>query len=130
MVRPVAEGLRPLSLTSGDLNTDGYPDLVAGYAAGTGGIVVAHLANPEAFSPLSPAALQGVANGNFPAPFQTQAIVLSVATAPEFLAVGDFCRDSRPSILNGTRGAKWKPAPVRSLRSTSRDCPRGSRHPM
>src|SRR5882724_7335282 len=44
--------LQALSLTAGDFNNDGYPDLVAGYgtAGGTGRLLI-HLANTEAFSP-------------------------------------------------------------------------------
>jgi probable HAF family extracellular repeat protein len=48
----------PLSLASADVNHDGYPDLAVGFASGGGGLVVIHLANPEAFSPRLPSSLE------------------------------------------------------------------------
>ena len=97
-------GARPLSLASGDLNVDGYPDLVTGYASANGSFVTISLGNPEAFSPTKPETIEAIKNGQFHDSFLPGAALLSVPEAPEFLAVGDFDRDGHLDILTATRG--------------------------
>lgn len=97
-------GARSLSLASGDLNVDGYPDLVAGYTSANGSFVTVSLANPEAFAPTRPETIEAIKNGQFHDSFQPNAALLPVPEAPEFLAVGDFDRDGRLDILTATRG--------------------------
>src|SRR5262245_12827239 len=43
--------VRALSLASADVNRDGYPDLICGYAGAGGGLVTVQLANSEAYGP-------------------------------------------------------------------------------
>ncbi|MEP7336630.1 MAG: CSLREA domain-containing protein, partial [Acidobacteriota bacterium] len=93
-----------LSLASDDINLDGFPDLVCGYAGLDGGLVTLHLGNPEAFSPTRQETLQGIIKGRYPDPFITDTAVLSVPEAPDFLATGDFNRDGRLDILTAARG--------------------------
>ncbi|HLN99311.1 MAG TPA: CSLREA domain-containing protein, partial [Pyrinomonadaceae bacterium] len=97
-------GARPLSLASGDLNVDGYPDLVVGYASANGDFVTVSLANPEAFAPTKPETIEAIKNGQFSQSFLPEVAVLPVPEAPEFLAVGDFDRDGHLDILTATRG--------------------------
>jgi hypothetical protein len=101
-----AENLRPVSLTSTDFNGDGYPDIAVGYASESGGVIVVHLANPEAFSPSTPDTLANVRRAIFPPAFRGSAIAIRVAAAPDYLAAGDFCRDSHPSIVFATKGER------------------------
>ena len=97
-------GARSLSLASGDLNVDGYPDLVAGYTSTNGSFVTVSLGNPEAFAPTKPETIEAIKNGQFHDSFLPDAAVLPVPEAPDFLAVGDFDRDGRLDILTATRG--------------------------
>jgi len=80
----------PLSLATADVNSDGYPDLAAGYGTPGGGLIAIHLGNPEAFSPQLPSSLAGIAKGVFPASFAGSQTVLEVPVRPDFLALGDF----------------------------------------
>lgn len=93
-----------LSIASDDLNLDGYPDLVCGYAATGGGLITLHLGNSEAFSPTRQETIQGIIKGRYPDPFASDAVVLKVPEAPDLLATGDFNRDGRPDILAAVRG--------------------------
>ena len=94
-------GARPLSLASGDLNVDGYPDLVTGYASANGSFVTVRLGNPEAFGPTRPETIEAIKNGQFHDSFLPDVALLPVPEAPEFLAVGDFDRDGRLGHING-----------------------------
>jgi hypothetical protein len=95
---------RPLALATADFNGDGYPDLVAGYATSTGGLIAVHFANPEAFAPSSAESLAGVARGDFPPSFGAVALTIPVAAAPNMLAVGDFNHDGNPDPIFASTG--------------------------
>jgi hypothetical protein len=93
-----------LSLASDDVDLDGFPDLVCGYAGASGGAVTLHLGNPEAFAPKKEATIKGIVNGRYPDPFLPEAAVLLTPEAPDYLAVGDFNRDGYPDIIAAARG--------------------------
>ncbi|MEP6819604.1 MAG: CSLREA domain-containing protein, partial [bacterium] len=97
-------GARPLSLATGDLNVDGFPDLLCGYTSESGSFVTVSLGNPEAFGPTRRETIDAVSSGNFHDSFLPDATVIPVPVAPDFLAVGDFDRDGRLDILMATRG--------------------------
>src|SRR5688500_6811784 len=61
---------RPTVLAQGDFDEDGTPDLIAGYAGPSGGILAFHRGNVDAMFPNSPEAKQRKAEGSFTeAPF-------------------------------------------------------------
>jgi len=103
-VSTAVNGARPLSLATGDLNVDGYPDLLCGYTGENGSFVTVSLGNPEAFGPTRRETIDAVSTGNFHDSFLPDAVVVPVPVAPDFLAVGDFDRDGQPDILTATRG--------------------------
>ncbi len=99
------ENAKSLSLFSADINDDGFPDLVTGYAAANGGLAVIRYGDPEAFGPTRPETIEGIKNGNFPASFLPDATALNLPETPDFLAVGDFDRDGNLDILTAARGS-------------------------
>jgi hypothetical protein len=99
-----ALGAKPLSLTTGDINDDGYPDLAVAYASGGTGMVAIHLANPEAFSPQLPSSLAGISRGVFPKSFVEPAVVIQLPVRPDFLAIGHFGPNAGIDLLFAARG--------------------------
>jgi CSLREA domain-containing protein len=97
--------VRALSLASGDVNRDGYPDLICGYAGVGAGLVTVQLGNAEAYGPTKPETIQSIIQRDYPDPFLSETAVLSTPEAPEFLATGDFDRDGHLDIIAGTRGS-------------------------
>jgi hypothetical protein len=57
--------MRPVSLTSGDLEEDGVADLIAGFAVGSRGALFLHRGNVDAIYGSSQAARQRQADGTF-----------------------------------------------------------------
>ena len=102
---PVNEQVHPLSLATDDLNRDGFPDLVVGYARDSGGSIVIHYSNPEAFGPSRPETLDGIARGHYPEPFLPDTETHKLLEAPDFLAIGDFDRSGSVEILFGARNS-------------------------
>ncbi|HZI87169.1 MAG TPA: carboxypeptidase regulatory-like domain-containing protein, partial [Pyrinomonadaceae bacterium] len=85
---------RPTVLAQGDFDEDGTPDLIAGYAGPSGGILAFHRGNVDAMFPNSPEAKQRKAEGSFTeAPFLSSALALEVPESPDFAAAGDFDAD-------------------------------------
>jgi len=96
--------VQPLSLATEDFNEDGWPDLVAGYATGSGdGVAVLYFGDRDAYAPEKPETLAGIRQNRFPIPFLPQARAFALPEAPDFLAAGDFSRSGNPGILVGAR---------------------------
>lgn len=96
---------RPLSLVAADLDGDGTPDLIAGYATATGGVVVVHRGNLEALWPASAEAQARAAAGGLVAePFLAGARAFTLPGPPDLLAAGDFDGDDHVDVLAATAG--------------------------
>jgi CSLREA domain-containing protein len=101
----------PLALASVDLDRDGAPDLVAGWAGPEGGILAIHRGSLLSRFAESPAARAWAARAGAVAGerFLRRVEVFPVPSAPDFLATGDFDGDGRPDVIAAARGeaALW-----------------------
>src|SRR5712691_9439153 len=95
---------QPLAMTHGDFDQDGVEDLAAGYATPSGGAIVVHRGNLDAFAPQSDASFQAIGRGEFPAPFLPQAKVFSIPIRPDFLAAGNFTGKGNTDLVAAARG--------------------------
>src|SRR2546427_889396 len=107
--KSAAQGLaagqgQPLAMTHGDFDQDGVEDLAAGYATPSGGAIVVHRGNLDAFAPQSDASFQAIGRGEFPAPFLPQAKVVSIPIRPDFLAAGNFTGKGNTDLVAAARG--------------------------
>jgi len=98
-------GARPLALASGDVNGDGFPDLIAGYTSANGSFLTLSIGNPEAFAPTKAETIEAIKTGQFHDSFLPDVAMLPLPEAPDFLAVGDFDRDGRLDILTAAKGS-------------------------
>ncbi|MFY9571869.1 MAG: FG-GAP-like repeat-containing protein [Blastocatellia bacterium] len=95
---------RPLSLASADFDEDGMPDLIAGYAGGTGGIITLHRGNVDSVYPNTEAARRRKAEGTFTdVPFISPAQVFDAAVPPDFIEAGDFNADGHQDLVIASR---------------------------
>jgi hypothetical protein len=94
----------PTALAAADFDADGAMDVVAGYSAKNGGLVVLMRGNPDAFAPTDLTLYGKAAKGNVPPTFLPKATVFTVPGSPDLIATGDFNRDGYKDVLVGTRG--------------------------
>ena len=103
---PANHEMRPLSLTSGDVDGDGVPDLLSGYGTSGGGVVWLHRGNVDAIYPDTPEARKRREKGAFTGqPFYPPETLFNLPAAPDFLEAGDFDADGHLNILGATRGS-------------------------
>jgi len=96
---------RPLSLAAADLDGDGVPDLLSGFAAAGGGIIAVNRGNGDAIYPYSREALARRASGAFTdAPFLSPTRLFEAPTAPDFMETGDFDGDGFVDVAIASRG--------------------------
>jgi hypothetical protein len=95
---------QPVSMTSGDLDADGFEDLVVGYSTGSGGFISIHRGNIDAFAPQSDASFQAIGRGEFPSPFLLEAKVFSVPVSPDFIALGNFIGGGNKDLAVAAQG--------------------------
>jgi hypothetical protein len=102
-----SDQLRPLSLAAADLDEDGVPDLISGFATSDGkGIVAVYPGNVDAIYPNSPAARQRKLDGTFTdAPFLSPASLFDLPSAPDFLETGNFEGTKHMVVVAATRGS-------------------------
>ncbi len=99
-----AANRQALSLVGGDVDGDGFPDLLSGYSTDRGGVVSLHRGNKEAWAPSTPESLALVRSGSFPQGFESASTEWPVPIAPDFLVSGDFNGDGRVDVVVAQRG--------------------------
>jgi hypothetical protein len=96
---------RPLALASADFDADGVPDLLAGYATGSGGLITLHRGNVDAIYPNAPKARARRLSGQFTSsPFLPGARTFAVPAASDFLHTGDFDADGHFDAIAAAAG--------------------------
>lgn len=99
--------IRPVSLAAGDLDGDGVPDLIVGFASENGGVLVIQRGNIDAIYPNAPEARKRRAEGRFTdSPFLPGTQTVEISEAPDFLATGDFDNDGAMDVLAAARGGR------------------------
>jgi CSLREA domain-containing protein len=97
----------PLSMAAGDLDGDGVPDLVSGFATPDGGVLIVHRGNVDAMFPDSEAARARKVAGTFTElPFLSPPAIFDVPAAPAFVGTGDFDRDGNVDAVAAARGSE------------------------
>ncbi|MCI0390612.1 MAG: FG-GAP-like repeat-containing protein [Acidobacteria bacterium] len=102
----------PLSLTTGDFDEDGVPDLAGGYAVEGRGALSLYRGNVDAIYPNTPEArrrMRQAAGSNkgqaaAPAPFHSTTNVFDLPVAPDFIGAGDFDADGHLDLVAAARG--------------------------
>src|SRR5439155_16493744 len=89
-----------LTLATADFDEDGVPDLVAGFAAPGGGLLVLHRGNVDALFPNAPEAR----GRDQKAPFLPGPEPINIPAVPEFLGAGDFNADGHWDLVLAARG--------------------------
>ena len=95
---------QPVSMSSADFDEDGVSDLVVGYKGAQGASIAIHRGNLDAFAPQSDASFQAIGRGEFPSPFVTDAQVIGVPLAPDFIVTGNFAGNGHKDIVVASRG--------------------------
>ncbi len=96
--------VQPLAMASSDLDEDGVPDLVSGYAAPNGGMLTLHLGNVDAIYPKSPEAQQRKARAEFiDQPFLSPARAFETPRPDDFIGCGDFDADGHWDVVTAAR---------------------------
>jgi hypothetical protein len=101
-----ANQARPVSLAAADLDGDGVPDLLSGFAAQSGGIISVSRGNVDSIYPNSRQALARKNNGTFTdAPFLSPARLFELPSAPDFIEAGDFDAEGFVDVAAASRGS-------------------------
>jgi hypothetical protein len=95
---------QPRSLASIDLDRDGTPDVLAGYAYNGAGILTLQRGNPDAFAPKSDDVFARLNQGYNPESLLPAADVIQIPEAVDFLQVGDFNHDNQRDVLVAANG--------------------------
>jgi len=112
-------GAEPRRLALSDLDEDGIPDLIVGYADGGGGLLVVLPGNERSLFPAPPgpddekaartpashARAAWSCAGLVAAPFDPARTMIDLRVAPDFIETGDFDADGHRDVVVAARGA-------------------------
>jgi parallel beta-helix repeat protein len=93
----------PWSMTIGDLNADGYPDVVRGYRSPQGGVLGIQMGMP---GPVAPGATDRPTEWPRPVAetqFSPAVRLVAAPVQPDFIAVGDFDADGHGDVAVASR---------------------------
>jgi len=93
-----------LAMTVADVDGDGIADVVAAYAAPSGGALAIYPGNLDAFSPQTQASFDGIAHNRFPSPVMPTARTVATPARPDFVVTGDFSGNGRTEIAIAAAG--------------------------
>lgn len=93
-------GAGPRVMATGDFDADGVDDLIVAQ----GGGLVLHRGNINAFAPKTEEAFQAIQDLRFVSPFDETTKSFALPSAADYVAVGDFDRDSKLDIAAASRG--------------------------
>jgi Domain of unknown function (DUF4214) len=94
---------RARALASADLDHNGTPDVVAGYAYNGTGILTVQRGNTDAFAPDDDSVFVRMQAGYNPDSLVPTADTYQLPETPDFLAVGNFNGDTLPDVLFARR---------------------------
>ncbi len=89
----------PAAVAVADMDDNGTPDLIAGYAANGIGLVTVQSGNPDAYAPLDQSVYPRIQAGYNPEPLLPSADVFEAPIAIEHLVVGNFDGNSQKDVL-------------------------------
>lgn len=95
---------RALTLAAGDVDGDGFPDLISGYALAQGGVLTLHRGNREAWAPTLTVSHALLRHGMYPAGFEMRASTVPLPVPPELVVAGDFDQDGAADVVLAQRG--------------------------
>src|SRR5215208_2689420 len=95
---------RARGLASADMDADGAPDLVTGYAWRGAGIVTIQRGNPDAFAPKKRSVFERMQRGLVPESVVDDASAVRVPEPVSYVEAADFNHDRRPDVLAAARG--------------------------
>jgi CSLREA domain-containing protein len=98
-------GLEARSMTYGDFDEDGVPDLICGYGGGGGGLVTVYR-NIDSINAQTPDASRRKSDGTFSDDPFLIAGSFELTTPPDFVGSGDFDGDGHWDILAASRQSK------------------------
>ena len=95
---------QPLALASADLDEDGVPDLICGYALDQGGRLTVYRGNVDSIYPNTPEARRRRRGAEPPRPFLGVARTVDLPVAPTFIHTGDFDADGHLDLVVADQG--------------------------
>ncbi|HEY6248330.1 MAG TPA: choice-of-anchor D domain-containing protein [Candidatus Angelobacter sp.] len=95
---------QPVSMAAGDVDGDGFEDLVVGYSSGGRGFISIHRGNMDAFAPQSDASFKAIGRGQFPSPFHLEAKTFGVPVSSDFIALGNFTGQGNQDLVVAAKG--------------------------
>jgi CSLREA domain-containing protein len=95
---------RARAVAAVDLDDNGTPDLVAGYANNGGGIVTVQRGNTDAFAPVDDSVFTRIQAGYNPDSLSSIAEIHQVPEPADFVVTGDFNQDSVKDVLVAANG--------------------------
>jgi CSLREA domain-containing protein len=93
------------SMTSADINADGFADLISGYSSSnTSGYLLIANGNPDAYAPKTKIDIANLHRGIYPPGFLANGQSIKTPVAPELMVAGDFNGDGDIDIVLAARG--------------------------
>src|SRR6185369_3418722 len=92
------------TLASADLDANGTPELIAGYADGAGGILTIQRGNPDAFAPTDQSVFERLVRGYNPDSLLPNVEVYPLPEPADFVVIGSFDHRAGKDILFAAKG--------------------------